>query len=71
VKSVQTFRLTAEAVNMLNTGVNNCLGYSHNNRRSDVCKTASYTLPFARCQASLLAKRVVVFGIQVSLVSKR
>jgi hypothetical protein len=55
VKSVRTWLTTTEAVTMLNTGVNNSPGYSHNNRRSVGCKATSYTLPFARCQASLLA----------------
>jgi hypothetical protein len=56
---------------MLNTGVNNNPGYSHNNRRSAVSKATSYTLPFARCQASLLAKRVLVFGIRVAPVPRQ
>jgi hypothetical protein len=56
---------------MLNTEVNNNPGYSHNNRHSVVCESTSYTLPFARCQASLLAKRVLVFGIRVAPVPKR
>jgi hypothetical protein len=56
---------------MLNTEVDNSPGYSYSNRRSVGCEATSCTLPSARCQASLLAKRVLVFGPQVSLVPKR
>jgi hypothetical protein len=71
VKGVRTWLTTTGAVTMLITVVNNNPGYSHNNRRSVVSKTTSYTLPFARFQASLPAKRVLVFGIRVAPVPKR
>jgi len=56
---------------MLNTGVSNSPGYSHNNRRSVVCKATSCTLPFCKgvrqaCQLNVC----LVFGIQVNLIPK-
>jgi len=65
------FRPAAGAAGMITTGVDTCLGYSYSNRRSVVCRATSYTLPSARSQASLLAKRVLVFGIRVSPVPKQ
>jgi hypothetical protein len=56
---------------MITTGVDTCLGYSYGNRRPVVCEATGCTLPSARSQASLLAKRVLVFGIRVSPVPKR
>jgi len=58
---------------MLNTEVSNSPGYSYNNRRSIVCisKQELHTSFLQRYQASPPAKRVLVFGIQVSLFPRR
>ena len=65
------FRPAAGAVGMITAGAVTCLGYSYSNRAFVICRVTSYTLPSARSQASLPAKRVLVFGIRVSPVPKR